>query len=215
MTGSAVAPATITCCSGSSVVVGVGDDEGRLLLVLLDRRVGLDVRLELLVGDVGQDLLAVGTDDLDVVERDGRGGRRPSSRAPSAGAFLAAAFAAGLAAAFFAAGAFLAGLVFVAAFLAALSPSSSPGSSSSSCARSRTRTPLVKGTWARQGPVWSRAAVVILPRTWSLPRSGGHPPSRARLTPRPGPPSPPAFFSCLKSRTFCSDAGSTTSATER
>ena len=52
----------MTCCSGSSVSSAVGDDEAGLLLVLLDGRVGREVLLELLVRQVGQDLLAVGAD---------------------------------------------------------------------------------------------------------------------------------------------------------
>ena len=40
-------------------LVGRGDDEGGVLLVLLDRGVVLHVLLELLVGDVGEEALAV------------------------------------------------------------------------------------------------------------------------------------------------------------
>ena len=62
MTGSAVAPATMTCCSGSSVssaaeTTKVADFSSSSIVGSV-----FDVLLELLVGDVGQDLLAVGTD---------------------------------------------------------------------------------------------------------------------------------------------------------
>ena len=67
----------MTCCSGSSVS-SASETTKALLLVLLDRRVGLDVLLELLVGDVGQDLLAVGADDLGDVRRPAGGRSRPS-----------------------------------------------------------------------------------------------------------------------------------------
>ena len=80
---------------------------------------------------------------------------------------------------------------------------------------SRTRTPLVKRILgaARPGNVKSR--VVILPRTGRrsrirTPIAGARPRRQALSRPWPRPSS--AF---LKSRTFCSDAASTTSATER
>ena len=114
MTGSAVAPATMTCWTGSSVSSAGGDDEAlRLVLLLLQRRVGRDVLLEHLVGDVREDLLAVGADD-----RTGAVGRRASALFAAAflaavlraGAFLAGASAAASGSAVFAAGAaFLAG----------------------------------------------------------------------------------------------------------
>ena len=117
----------MTCCAGSSVS-SAAETVNAVLLVLDDRRVGLDVLLELLVRDVGQELLAVGSDDGSGLEpRDlSASSRRPSWPGPSwrgsRAAFLAGAAAAFFAAgaAFFAGAAALAGAAFFAGAFAAL-----------------------------------------------------------------------------------------------
>ena len=73
-----------------------------------------------------------------------------------------------------------------------------------------TNTSRQKDFGARQDPLSSRAALVILPRAWwRRPRPGSGP---GALMPAAFAA---AFVAFLKSRTFCSDSASTTSATER
>ena len=265
-------------------LVGLGDDEApACLLVLLERRVGRDVLLELLVGDVGQDLLAVRPD------HGGGGRRRGLGWRPSSPAALAAAFLAG-------------GLLRPARrpwprpswpAPSRRRPSSrapwrpwrwwslrgrrggdragggqprrrTEMPSALRCAEQRLEVPRLDGRaslarahllgsdaarglrlvdqgddgrvgqdarrrslarvrghehlsstgcGARQGPVTSRAALLILPRAAVRFRTAMPRRRRAGVSPpRPWRPPSSAF---LKSRTFCSDAGSTTSATER
>jgi hypothetical protein len=132
----------------------------------------------------------------------------------AAGALAAAAFAAG-AADFFAAGAFVAGLVFVAVFLAgafavvfawlvvvflrAVEDTNTSRQGHMGAARPG----MVK---SRSGHSATDLVASTKRRSPSEPRRGQAGASAAFAA---------RFFSCLNSRTFCSEAGSTTSATER